>query len=65
MTLRSQSTRTEPDNPTLAKAEGMLRFYLEGKRPPARQDWPDGLAQRKGELLEASQCRDGSGKAET
>ena len=54
----------DPDNPALAKAEGMLRFYLEGKRPPTRQDWPAGLAHRQGELLEALQRRDGSGKAE-
>jgi hypothetical protein len=55
----------DPDNPTLAKAEGMIRFYLEGKRLPSRQDWPEGLAHRKGELLQALQCRIGSGKAGT
>jgi hypothetical protein len=43
-----------PDNPTWAKAEGMLRFHLEGKLAPAKQDWPECLADRRSELLEAS-----------
>ena len=29
-----------PGDPTLAKAEGMMRFYLEGKRPLAEQQRP-------------------------
>ncbi len=28
----------------LAKAEGMIRFYLEGQKPLARQQWPEALA---------------------
>ena len=40
-----------PQNSTLAKAEGMLRFYLEGRRSPEQQDWPEGLAARRNELL--------------
>jgi hypothetical protein len=43
-----------PDSPTWAKAEGMVRFYLEGKRAPDKQDWPECLADRRSELLEAS-----------
>jgi hypothetical protein len=30
-------------NPTLAKAEGMLRFHLEGNKSLAEQKWPDCL----------------------
>ncbi len=30
-----------PGNPTLAKAEGMLRFYREGQRPLNEQNWPE------------------------
>jgi hypothetical protein len=30
-------------SPTLAKAEGMLRFYLEGKHPLEQQCWPEVL----------------------
>lgn len=45
----------DPGNLTLARAEGMLRFYLEGKRPVTRQDWPDGLIHHKRELLESIQ----------
>ena len=41
-----------PDNPTLAKAEGMLRFYLQGKRTVDRQDWPECLADRREELIQ-------------
>jgi hypothetical protein len=32
-----------PSNPFLAKAEGMLRFHLEGRRPIKEQTWPNCL----------------------
>lgn len=35
-----------PGDPTLAKAEGMMRFYLEGKRPLAKQQRPECLMDR-------------------
>jgi hypothetical protein len=47
-----QLLRWYPDHPTLAKAEGMLRFYLEGKRPLNEQKWPECLTHCKKELLE-------------
>jgi hypothetical protein len=34
-----------PASPRLAKAEGMLRFYLEGQRPAGEQTWPECLGQ--------------------
>ncbi len=40
-----------PQNPTLAKAEGMIRFFLDGRRPPNAQDWPECLADKKEELF--------------
>jgi len=40
-----------PQNSVLAKAEGMVRFYLEGRRSPEQQEWPEGLAPRRNELL--------------
>jgi hypothetical protein len=33
--------------PLLAKTEGMLRFYIEGKQPIMKQDWPTCLATSK------------------
>ncbi len=39
-----QICRWRPENPTLAKTEGMLRFYLQGKRPLDQQTWPEALA---------------------
>lgn len=45
-----QLLRRYPGHPTLAKAEGMLRFYLEGKRPLNEQNWPECLTHRKKEL---------------
>jgi hypothetical protein len=42
-----------PDKPMLAKAEGMLRFFLEGKRPLNEQDWPACLTPGEKELREA------------
>jgi hypothetical protein len=32
-----------PSNPQLAKAEGMLRFFIEGQRPLNKQTWPECL----------------------
>jgi len=32
-----------PGSPSLAKAEGMVRFYLEGKLPLQQQTWPEPL----------------------
>jgi hypothetical protein len=37
----------KPGNPSIAKAEGMLRFYLIGKRPLEQQDWPEVLRQKR------------------
>jgi len=36
---------------TLAKAEGVVRFYLDGNRPPGKQEWPECLAGHKSELV--------------
>jgi hypothetical protein len=35
--------RLRPGNPTLSKAEGMVRFYIEGKRPAEQQRMPGPL----------------------
>ena len=40
----------DPSNPLLAKAEGMLRFHLEGKRAIAQQVWPECLATQNSDL---------------
>jgi hypothetical protein len=37
----------DPSNPLLAKAEGMLRFHVEGKRVITQQTWPECLATQK------------------
>lgn len=39
----AQLLRVWPGNATLAKAEGMVRFYLEGGRPLHKQSWPPPL----------------------
>jgi len=44
-----------PDHPALPKIEGMLRFYLEGKRPLTEQNWPEHLTHHKKELLKDAQ----------
>lgn len=47
-TLTEKLLQRDPSNPTLAKAEGMLRFHVEGKRSIAEQAWPKCLpAQRE------------------
>jgi hypothetical protein len=44
--------RWQPGNPTLAKAEGMIRFYLGGKQPLSEQEWPEALADRRFEIVQ-------------
>ncbi len=39
--LINYSLQLFPDNPILPKAEGMIRFYREGKMPVTKQDVPD------------------------
>jgi hypothetical protein len=47
-----------PSNSTIAKAEGMVRFHLEGRRPLSEQVWPDGLLHEKEAILgEAAERR--------
>ena len=43
--------RRNNSDPTLAKAEGMLRFYLEGKKSLAEQQWPECLIPNKEAVL--------------
>jgi hypothetical protein len=43
-----------PEKTSLAKAEGMIRFYLYGKLPLDQQVWPDCLVQSKPGSLEIS-----------
>ncbi len=37
----------DPSNPMLAKAEGMLRFHVEGNRALPEQPWPECLERRR------------------
>lgn len=48
--LSSVATRNQ-EIPLLTKAEGMLRFFLEGKRPLRQQSWPQALVDDKAELI--------------
>jgi hypothetical protein len=43
----------DESNPLIAKAEGMLRFHVEGKQPLMLQHWPECLEHHRGEILEA------------
>jgi hypothetical protein len=54
-TAVKQMLARNPQNSFLAKAEGMVRFYLEGKRPPHKQDWPECLAEIKNEWPKTAQ----------
>lgn len=48
----ARQLKRDPSNPIMAKAEGMLRFYLEGKRNIAEQDWPTCLSEQRNKFLE-------------
>lgn len=45
--MMQQISRWLPHNPTITKAEGMFRFYLEGQRPLSQQTWPECLIEHK------------------
>jgi transposase len=49
--LITQQLRRDPSNPVIAKAEGLLRFYLQGKQAISEQDWPDCLSECKAKFL--------------
>jgi hypothetical protein len=40
-----------PEKASLAKVEGMIRFYLNGKSPINQQEWPECLEQEKPEFI--------------
>lgn len=42
-----------PENPFFAKSEGMMRFYLEGRRPVKEQNWPV-LIKEESRLLDSN-----------
>lgn len=47
-----QLQRLRPGSPFLAKAEGMVRFYLEGQQPLEKQQWSPHLAEVRDKLLQ-------------
>ncbi len=50
--LLVQLLHRDEANPLVAKAEGMLRFHLEGKQAPVLQEWPECVSQVKSELVQ-------------
>jgi hypothetical protein len=44
-------SKRRPNDSSLAKAMGLLRFYLNGKVSPEKQDWPECMIHRKAELV--------------
>jgi hypothetical protein len=48
--LISKILRRYPSNHYLAKTEGMIRFYLGGKLPICKQEWPEALGNHKTKL---------------
>jgi hypothetical protein len=56
--VSQQAVRTlwklKPGACSLAKVEGMIRFYREGKLPLDQQQWPEALSEQKASLLGAA-----------
>lgn len=52
--LTQKLLQRDPSNPRLAKAEGMLRFHVQGKRDIAEQTWSECLVKQKDTLLHGS-----------
>jgi len=46
----------DPLNPDIAKAEGMLRFYLEGLKPIGEQVWPERLLAERSAFFPHPEC---------
>ncbi len=53
-TVLQRLNQKMPGHPILAKAEGMVRFYLEGLKPLQAQQWPTCLEGKKEEILAIS-----------
>ena len=49
--LLSAAVHQYPRTTALAKAEGMVRFHLQGKLPAERQAWPGRLLDARSALL--------------
>jgi hypothetical protein len=49
--LLSGLRRLFPRVSSLAKAEGMFLFYLEGKKPLSQQAWPEALLDQRDQIL--------------
>jgi hypothetical protein len=52
--------RRDPQNPKLAKAEGMVRFYLQGNQSLSEQDWPECVAPFKESYINAQVSFEGA-----
>lgn len=53
--------RSDPENPRLSKAEGLLRFHSEGKLPLSEQEWPQCLGEHKAKMFGKLNYREQSG----
>jgi hypothetical protein len=49
--------KLQPHNYLFAKAEGMLRFHVQGKIPLQEQDWPECLLNEKKDICQAALIR--------
>jgi hypothetical protein len=49
--MLTKARQIRPGNYLLAKAEGMLRFYLDGNLPLEQQSWPLALEDQRAEIL--------------
>jgi hypothetical protein len=56
-TLFARLLQHNEGSPLIAKAEGMLRFHIEGKQPLALQHWPECLALCREEILKSMEGR--------
>ncbi len=43
-----------PNSPTIGKAEGVFQFYLQGRRPISKQEWPKALQEQEDSILALS-----------
>ena len=46
-------SKKNPSSSFFAKAEGMARFYLNGKKPLDDQEWPEFVSQHKEKIIDS------------
>jgi hypothetical protein len=48
-------SKYKPGKSAIRKAEGIIRFYLDGKLPPEEQEWPECILEQKSDIMKKTE----------